>query len=226
MIRNPGSAWWRDQFNLSEHSDSYERLWWPLIREEFPEYESLWRGHIVATTNRIDSTMPRNDSWWSAFRNDPGIDNDLEQLVMHQYSIFYYFARASLAIKYQPIFFPRTASSFSISPSQISKTSCGEAAACGQTGVEERITVTRPLPEPTGADPDTSLSRGLRAQCAYRPWLACPRRSHTEMDPGSLRSFAPAREMGAIVAQGSDASCRRVRERQGACAASATRLRA
>jgi hypothetical protein len=62
MMTNSGPAWWKDQFNLSEHGNSYEGLWWPLIREEFPEYESIWRGHVVATTNRIDSTMLRNDA--------------------------------------------------------------------------------------------------------------------------------------------------------------------
>src|SRR5271156_1738800 len=106
MHHDSDPGWWRKKFKLARDGDFYERLWWPLISKEFHEYELLWCSHIVATTNRVDRTVPPSDSRWFAFRDDPGIDNDLEQVVMHQYSIFYYLCRATLVIKYEPHLFP------------------------------------------------------------------------------------------------------------------------
>jgi hypothetical protein len=101
--------WWRNRFNLLDHGDPYERLWWPLLRDEFNEYELLWRSHIVALTNRIDNSIPQTDDRWILIRDDPGIDSDVEQLVMQQYSIFYFLARASLVIKFEPHLFAEDA---------------------------------------------------------------------------------------------------------------------
>jgi hypothetical protein len=102
MRHDHDRGWWRRKFKLARDGDFYERLWWPLISNEFHEYELLWCSHIVATTNRVDYTAPPSDSRWFAFRDDPGIDNDLEQAVMRQYPIFYYLCRATLVIKYEP----------------------------------------------------------------------------------------------------------------------------
>ncbi len=95
--------WWDKHFNLSEHGDPYEKLWWPrLLEHEFPEYEQFWISHVVPLTNRIDPTISPADRQWIAIRNDSKLDEYLEQMAMAQYSTFYYFSRASLIILFEP----------------------------------------------------------------------------------------------------------------------------
>jgi hypothetical protein len=105
------SIWWRKHFNLTQHGDPYEKLWWPKLRHEFAEYEEFWKSHIVPLTNRID---PKFQSFikqpppveltdehreWVAIRDDPKLDSCVEKMAMAQYSVFYYFARASLTLE-------------------------------------------------------------------------------------------------------------------------------
>jgi len=97
--------WWDNQFNLREHGDLYEKLWWPMLSGEFPQYERLWTKHIVPLTNRIDPSITRTDEKWTAFRRDPKIDEDIEHLAMQQYSIFYFLARATLITHFEPHMF-------------------------------------------------------------------------------------------------------------------------
>lgn len=95
--------WWDDfGFTLANHGDRYERLWWPLLRNELPQYETFWRKHIIPLTNRIDPGIPPSDGKWIGFRDDPKIDSDVEAMARSHYSTFYFLARATLVIKYEP----------------------------------------------------------------------------------------------------------------------------
>ncbi|MBI4164897.1 MAG: hypothetical protein HY508_04090 [Acidobacteria bacterium] len=98
--------WWDDfGFALVNHGDRYERLWWPLLRDEFPQYESFWRKHIIPLTNRIAPDIPPSDGRWIGFRDDPKINSDVEAMAQSHYSTFYFLARATLVIKYEPQLF-------------------------------------------------------------------------------------------------------------------------
>jgi hypothetical protein len=96
-------TWWDNAgFSLLYHGDRYERLWWPLLEKEFPEYERFWLRHIVPLTNRINLQVGHSDSKWIAFRDDPNVNPDLEKMAMAHYSVFYYLARATLLVCYEP----------------------------------------------------------------------------------------------------------------------------
>ena len=94
--------WWKTKgYNLDEHGDRYERLWWPVLKNDFPEYERFWINHIVPLTNRINPEIPQTDPRWIGFRDDPKISDALEAMAAH-YSMFYFLARATLLIAYEP----------------------------------------------------------------------------------------------------------------------------
>jgi hypothetical protein len=92
--------WW--DFNLRQHGDPYEKLWWPLLEHEFQEYEPFWNSHIVPLTNRIDPGICETDRQWISLREDPSIDQTVEQMAMSQYSTFYFLSRASSIILFEP----------------------------------------------------------------------------------------------------------------------------
>ena len=83
--------WWEDHFNLCDHGDPYEKLWWPLLQLELPQYQGFWKRHIVPLTNRIDPETNMDENKRIAFRDDPNIDADVVQTAMAQYSTFYFF---------------------------------------------------------------------------------------------------------------------------------------
>jgi hypothetical protein len=96
-------TWWDNAgFSLLHNGDRYERLWWPLIEREFPEYERFWVRHIVPLTNRIDPQVGHSDSKCIAFREDLNVSPHLESMAMAHYSVFYYLARATLLVCYEP----------------------------------------------------------------------------------------------------------------------------
>jgi hypothetical protein len=97
-----GLLWWDDKFTLAQDGDELERLWWPLLQREFPEYEELWIKHIVPLTHRIDPAFRSNREGWHSFRSDPNIVEEFEAMAMAQYSTFYFLARAYLIIVCEP----------------------------------------------------------------------------------------------------------------------------
>jgi hypothetical protein len=95
--------WWRKKgYSLLEHGDRYERLWCAVLTNDFPEYERFWVSHIIPLTNRINPEIARSDPKWIGFRDDPKISDDLEAMARAHYSTFYFLARASLLIQYEP----------------------------------------------------------------------------------------------------------------------------
>jgi hypothetical protein len=95
--------WWQKKgYSLLEHGDRYERLWWPVLKNDFPEYERFWINHVIPLTNRINPEIPETDPRWIGFRDDPKISDDLEAMARAHYSAFYFLARASLLIGHEP----------------------------------------------------------------------------------------------------------------------------
>jgi hypothetical protein len=101
--------WWDDKFNLKEHGDRYERLWWHLLSIDFPELEKFWVHHVVPLTNRIDDTIKADSPKKLFLREDNKIDKDVESLIMRSYSVFYYLARASVVVLTESHLFPEDA---------------------------------------------------------------------------------------------------------------------
>ncbi|HUB64847.1 MAG TPA: hypothetical protein VL996_10480, partial [Methylocella sp.] len=96
---------WDDQFNLIEDGDPYERLWWPLLKDHFSEWERFWKHHVVPLTNRIDEKIKPFDAKKRFLRRDDKINTDIEMMAMRSYSVFYYLARASTIILFEPHLF-------------------------------------------------------------------------------------------------------------------------
>ena len=82
-----------EKYSLYLHGDGYERRWWDLLSNDFPEYEIFWRAILVPLTNRVDQTILISDQRWIGFRL--GIPEQLQRLAMTHYSVFYYIARAT-----------------------------------------------------------------------------------------------------------------------------------
>ena len=95
--------WWKTKgYSLVEHGDRYERFWWPVLKNDFPEYERFWINHIIPLTNRINAEIPESDPRWIGFRDDPKVSDDLEAMARAHYSTFYFLARATLLVEYEP----------------------------------------------------------------------------------------------------------------------------
>jgi hypothetical protein len=90
--------WWDTEFNLVEHGDRYERLWWPLLRNDFPEWEIFWIHHVVPLTCRIDDKIANSDPRKLFLRDDAKNDENVESMIMSNYSVFYYMARGDCNI--------------------------------------------------------------------------------------------------------------------------------
>jgi hypothetical protein len=97
--------WW-DKLTPEQHGDSYERLWWHFLEDDFPEWGRFWTHHIVPLTNRIDDNFKNNDIAKMYIRDDPRIHRGLESLLMANYSVFYYLARSCAIVASEPHLFP------------------------------------------------------------------------------------------------------------------------
>jgi hypothetical protein len=101
--------WWDGRFSLMQNGDRYERLWWPLISNDFQEWEKFWIHHVVPLTNRIDDKVPDNDPQKLFLREDDNIDRRVEAMVMANYSVFYFLGRVSAILLAEPHLFPEDA---------------------------------------------------------------------------------------------------------------------
>jgi hypothetical protein len=81
-------------FKLESHGDGREIELFPVVRDQFPSYEVLWRRYIVPLTNRIlpGFSFPADRDNWIRLRDD--VPGAWLTWAMHHYSVFYYFARA------------------------------------------------------------------------------------------------------------------------------------
>jgi hypothetical protein len=94
--------WWDAKFNPGEHGDVYERLWWHFIEDDFPEWGTFWSHHIVPLTNRIVDDFQGDAQAKLHIRSDPEIHKAVEELVMSNYSVFYYLARSCAVVTAEP----------------------------------------------------------------------------------------------------------------------------
>lgn len=78
------------KFNLLEHGDVYEKMWWSSLANDFPEYEEFWRWNVVPLTNRI--VLPYGHPEWIYFRE--GVPPRFRRVAMAHYSVFYFMARS------------------------------------------------------------------------------------------------------------------------------------
>jgi hypothetical protein len=85
-----------DGFNLLHHGDARERDLWPIVAPTLSKYELFWRALIVLLSNRIEPSIPVGGSGWIQARAT--IPCAYERLAMHNYSLFYFAARARQAI--------------------------------------------------------------------------------------------------------------------------------
>jgi uncharacterized protein YbdZ (MbtH family) len=85
-----------DAFNLLHHGDARERDLWPIVATALSNYELFWRNLIVLLSNRIEPSVSVSDPKWIQARVT--IPSEYEQLAMHNYSMFYFAARARQAI--------------------------------------------------------------------------------------------------------------------------------
>ena len=59
-------------------------------------------SRLIPLTNRMDAAIPQTDPKRIGFRDDPNISDDLEAMARAHYSSFYFVARATLLIAYEP----------------------------------------------------------------------------------------------------------------------------
>jgi len=97
--------WWDAKFNPEEHGDAYERLWWHFIEKDFSGWRTFWSHHVVPATNRIVGDFPGDAQTKLYIRVDPHIHPSVEELVMSNYSVFYYLARSCALVTYEPHLF-------------------------------------------------------------------------------------------------------------------------
>jgi hypothetical protein len=62
--------------------DPFEKVYWPLLKERFPNCEAFWRYFVVPYTNRIESPTKER------IRPREGISEDIERIVSVHYSMF------------------------------------------------------------------------------------------------------------------------------------------
>jgi hypothetical protein len=86
-----------NRFNLLHYGDARERDLWPTVASALSNYELFWRALIVLLSNRIEPSILPEDPTWIQMRAT--IPCDYERLAMHNYSLFYFAARARQAIK-------------------------------------------------------------------------------------------------------------------------------
>jgi hypothetical protein len=86
-----------DGLNLLDHGDAKERDLWPSVGKALSNYELFWRNLIVLLSNRIEPSIPFGNPEWIQARAT--IPCAYERLAMHNYSLFYFTARAREAIE-------------------------------------------------------------------------------------------------------------------------------
>jgi hypothetical protein len=69
---------------LGAHGDINERLYWPYLSQQFPNYETFWQKHVVPITKRIEFP-PYHPEY---IRAREGIDEHLEEIAQTHYSVF------------------------------------------------------------------------------------------------------------------------------------------
>jgi hypothetical protein len=100
---------WDERFNLIEHGDRFERQWWPFLKNDFDKWEKFWLHHIIPLTNRIDDNIDDKEPSKLFLREDNKIDKHVESMMMANYSVFYYIARANEVVKLDSHGFPEDA---------------------------------------------------------------------------------------------------------------------
>jgi hypothetical protein len=85
-----------NHLNIRDHGDARERDLWPTVAVALSQYESFWRALIVLLSNRIEPSIRFGDPEWIQARSM--IPCAYERLAMHNYSLFYFTARARQAI--------------------------------------------------------------------------------------------------------------------------------
>lgn len=75
-VIKPQNLKWR----LMVDGDTFEKAYWPYLKDSFPNYEVFWSLFIVPLTRRI---IDRKD-----IRFKEGIDPLLEEILMTHYTIF------------------------------------------------------------------------------------------------------------------------------------------
>jgi len=66
-------------YTLEEHGDEFEKMFWPVLRHNFPNYETFWREFVVPLTARPYGIGIR-----------PKVDVCLEDMCMAHYSVYYH----------------------------------------------------------------------------------------------------------------------------------------
>jgi hypothetical protein len=92
-----------EKYKLLLHGDPKERTWWPLLSNDFSEYEIFWRRYVVPLTNRIDPAVPEGDEQKIRFR---ALHSEYEKMAMTHYSVFYFLARATQKLNSERLEFP------------------------------------------------------------------------------------------------------------------------
>jgi hypothetical protein len=85
-----------DNLTLRSHGDVREQDLWPIVGTALSQYEAFWRALIVLQSNRIEPSIPFGTPEWVLAR--PMMPRVYEKLAMHNYSLFYFTARARQAI--------------------------------------------------------------------------------------------------------------------------------
>jgi len=73
-----------DDLHLASDGDGNERNFWPVINEQFPNYEILWRNVVVPTTRRIE--LPLGSE--RRHERRAGVTEDLWLIAYINYSVF------------------------------------------------------------------------------------------------------------------------------------------
>lgn len=85
-----------ESFNLEQHGDAFEREYFNLLHENFPNFEQFWRFFVVPLTMRVEN-YPNVNPDNIYFRN--GIDERLEEAASAHYSIFMNFVFVATHLK-------------------------------------------------------------------------------------------------------------------------------
>ena len=83
------------------------RLWAiaEVPQNDFSEWGTFWSHHIVPLTNQIVDDFQGDAQAKLHIRSDPHIHKAVEELVMGNYSVFYYLARSCALVTYEPHLF-------------------------------------------------------------------------------------------------------------------------
>jgi len=71
-------------WKLSVHGDDFEKKYWPIIQNDFPNYEVFWSEFIIPMTNRNE--LPKGHPFF--IHPKKNIDADLQNISMAHYTIF------------------------------------------------------------------------------------------------------------------------------------------